>query len=135
MNKVVFPKAPSTPPAASDEQSTDALILQSFAKLDKLALGISFGSTLGLLIFVATLFLLLKGGSPLGPNLSLLTQYFIGYSVSWEGSFVGLGYGLLSGFVLGWSIALLRNALVSAYLHAVKLKTHLRTLQDFLDQP
>ncbi len=135
MNKVVFPKAPATPPAAADEQSTDALILQSFAKLDKVALGISFGSTLGLLIFLATLFLLVKGGSTLGPNLSLLTHYFIGYSVSLRGSFIGLGYGFLSGFVLGWSIALLRNALVSAYLHTVKLKTHLRTLQDFLDQP
>jgi hypothetical protein len=135
MSKVVFPKAPATPPATSDEQSTDALILESFAKLDKVALGISFGSTLGLFIFVATLFLLFKGGSPLGPNLGLLTQYFIGYSVSWEGSFIGLGYGFLSGFILGWSIALLRNVLVSSYLHNVKLKTHLRTLQDFLDQP
>ncbi len=135
MNKVVFPKAPVPPPAVADEQSTDALILQSFAKLDKIALGISFGSTLGLLIFVATLFLLFKGGSPLGPNLVLLTNYFIGYSVSLGGSFIGLGYGFLSGFVLGWSIALLRNVLVSAYMHTVKLKTRLRTLQDFLDQP
>ena len=135
MNKVVFPKAPVTPPAVADEQSTDALILQSFSKLDKVALGISFGSTLGLLVFLATIFLLFKGGSPLGPNLSLLSHYFVGYSVSWEGSLIGLGYGFLSGFVLGWSIALLRNVLVSAYLHIVKLKTHLRTLQDFLDQP
>ena len=135
MNKVVFPKAPATPPAGAEEQSADAFILQSFAKLDKVALGISFGSTLGLLIFLATSFLLFKEGSPLGPNLSLLIHYFIGYSVSWEGSFIGLGYGFLSGFVLGWSIALFRNALVSAYLHIVKLKTHLRTLQDFLDQP
>ena len=135
MSKVVFPKEPATPPAAADEQSTDALILESFSKLDKVALGISFGSTLGPLIFLATLFLLFKGGSPLGPNLSLLTHYFIGYSVSLGGSFIGLGYGFLSGFVLGWSIALLRNTLVFAYLHIVKLKTHLRTLQDFLDQP
>ncbi len=102
MSKVVFPKAPATPPATSDEQSTDALILESFAKLDKVALGISFGSTLGLFIFVATLFLLFKGGSPLGPNLSLLAQYFIGYSVSLGGSFIGLGFGFLAGFVLGW---------------------------------
>ena len=135
MSKVVFPKTPATPTAASDEQSTDALILESFAKLDKVALGISFGSTLGLLILVATLVLLLKGGSPLGPNLSLLTHYFIGYSVSLGGSFIGLGYGFLAGFVLGWSIALLRNTLVSAYLQILKLKTYLRTLQDFLDQP
>ena len=135
MNKVVFPKAPATPPAAAEEKSTDAFILQSFSKLDMVALGISFGSTLGLLIFLATSFLLFKGASPLGQNLSLLTHYFIGYSVSWEGSFIGLGYGFLSGFVLGWSIALLRNVLVSAYLHIVKLKTYFRTLQDFLDHP
>ncbi len=135
MGKVVFPKAPVTPPAAAEEQGTDAFISQFFAKIDKVALGISLGSTLGLLIFLATVFLLFKGGSPLGPNLSLLTHYFIGYSVSLRGSFIGLGYGFLSGFILGWSIALLRNVFVSVYLHTVKLKTHLRTLQDFLDHP
>ena len=135
MGKIVFLKAPVTPPTAAEEQGTDAFIVQSFAKIDKVALGISFGSTLGLLIFLATVFLLFKGGAPLGPNLSLLAQYFLGYSVSLGGSFIGLGYGFLSGFVLGWSIAFFRNVLVFAYLHIVKLKTHLRTLQDFLDQP
>ena len=133
MGKVVFPKAPVTPPAAAEEQGTDAFISQSFAKIDKVALGISFGSTLGLLIFLATVFLLFKGGSPLGPNLSLLAQYFLGYSVSLGGSFIGLGYGFLSGFVLGWLIAFLRNVLVSVYLHSIKLRIHLRSLQDFLD--
>ena len=135
MGKIVFLKTLATPPAAAEEKSTDAFILQSFSKLDMVALGISFGSTLGLLIFLATSFLHLKGGSPLGPTLNLLAQYFLGYSVSWRGSFIGLGYGFLSGFVLGWLIALLRNLLVSAYLRAVKLKTQLRTLQDFSVNP
>jgi len=54
MGKVDFPKAPVTPPAAAEQEGTDAFILQSFAKIDKVALGISFGSRLGPLISLAT---------------------------------------------------------------------------------
>jgi len=63
--------------------SSDELIIQAFARLDKMALGVSCGMTAGVLVFVATAVLILKGGSTIGPHLDLLNQYFIGYAVSW----------------------------------------------------
>jgi hypothetical protein len=71
-------------------------------------------------LFAATLFLALKGGEVVGPNLQLLGQYFPGYRVTAAGSLIGLGYGLLSGFVAGWSFALLRN--LSVFLYVVMIE-------------
>jgi hypothetical protein len=70
------------------------------------ALGLALGLLFGLAIFIATNWLVLKGGKPVGPHLSLLGQYFIGYKVSFLGSFVGFAYGFalgtLSGALIGW---------------------------------
>ena len=59
------------------------------AKVVGLALGLIFG----LAIFVATNWLVIKGGDPVGPHLSLLSQYFFGYRVTFLGSLIGFGYG------------------------------------------
>lgn len=87
-------------------------ILWLNAKIVGLVLGIIFG----LVIFVATNWLVIKGGTRIGPHLSLLSQYFIGYRVSFFGSLIGFGYGFalgtLSGTLLGWiynKIVALRN--------------------------
>lgn len=74
--------------------------------LNAKALGLVFGIVCGLVVFVATNWLVIKGGDPVGPHLELLSQYFIGYSVTFAGSFVGLLYGFalgtLSGSLIGW---------------------------------
>ncbi len=101
---------------------TNALIIQSLAKLDALALGISVGTLFGLVNFLATIFLIIKGGETVGPNLALLSQYFIGYEVTPIGSLIGLFYGFVSGFVLGWLIAVLRNFVVAIYLHILRME-------------
>lgn len=62
--------------------------------------GIVGGVVGGAVLAAATVWLLLKGGDPVGPHLSLLGQIFIGYRVSWLGSLVGFGYGFLSGFLI-----------------------------------
>jgi hypothetical protein len=67
-----------------------------------------------IVLFLATLWLVLKGGEVVGPNMQLLGQYLPGYSVSPSGSALALGYGFLVGFVCGWGFALLRN--VSTFL-------------------
>ena len=79
-------------------------------------LGLALGLLFGLVIFIATNFLVLKGGKPIGPHLQLLSQYFIGYRVSFFGSFIGFAYGFalgtLSGALIGWiynRIVMLRN--------------------------
>jgi len=79
-------------------------------------LGLALGLILALGIFVATNWLVIKGGDRVGPHLILLSQYFIGYRVTFLGSFIGAAYGFavgtLCGALLGWiynKIAALRQ--------------------------
>ena len=69
-------------------------------------LGLSLGLLFGLGVFIATNWLVLKGGKVVGPHLQLLSQYFIGYRVSFLGSFIGFAYGFavgtFSGSLIGW---------------------------------
>lgn len=119
----------------SNLDPTEKLIVQSLAKLDGIALGISLGTLFGLAIFFATNILIIKGGDIIGPNLVLLSQYFIGYEITFAGSLIGLGYGLVSGFILGWLIAFLRNFVVAVYLHILKLKGSMSAVNDYIDNP
>jgi membrane protease YdiL (CAAX protease family) len=84
-------------------------VLRLNTKLLSLVLGLLFG----LLIFVATNWLVIKGGHVtnggeyvVGPHLELLNQFFVGYNVSFLGSIVGFFYGFaigtLSGSLIGW---------------------------------
>jgi len=69
-------------------------------------LGLALGLLCGLAIFIATNWLVLKGGENVGFHLRLLSQYFIGYKVSFVGSLIGFAYGFavgtLSGALIGW---------------------------------
>ena len=117
------------------QDESERIIVQSLAKLDGTALGVALGVLGGLSIFGATAFLLYKGGDVIGPNLSLLAQFFPGYEVSITGSFIGAFYGLISGFIVGWMIALLRNFAVSVYIHFLKLKSSMSAVGDYIDNP
>jgi hypothetical protein len=77
--------------------------------LNALMTGVALGVLVGLGLFVATNWLILKGGEHVGPHLALLGQFFIGYKVTFLGSVIGLGYGLVSGFAVGYMIAALHN--------------------------
>lgn len=113
--------------------AADKVIIDAFARLDRTALGFAVGALCGLSVFLATIFLVLKGGEVVGPNLALLGQFFYGYTVTMSGAFIGLVYGFVTGFVLGWFIALLRNSLVSAYLVALKTRANLTSSLDAID--
>lgn len=125
----------SSTASANRTDPTDAVIVNALARLDGLALGISIGTLLGLLVFLATIILVLKGGEQIGPNLGLLSNYFIGYEVTLRGSVIGLLYGFGFGFALGWLIALLRNGSVSVYTQSMRLKGSVNAVNDFLDHP
>jgi hypothetical protein len=84
-----------------------------FAKFDPVALGASVGLVSGALVFIATAALLLVGGEPLGPNLSLLGNYLLGYEVTWTGAFLGLIEASVAGFAFGYLLARMINAVVS----------------------
>ena len=85
--------------------------------LNAKALGLVMGLLFGFTVFIATNWLVIKGGDPVGPHLRLLSQYFIGYRVSFLGSFIGFVYGFavgtLSGALIGWiynTVASFRNS-------------------------
>jgi protoporphyrinogen oxidase len=106
---------------------------QAFAKLDRFALGLSIGIMSGVLLFLATLLLVLKGGDVVGPTLGLLDQYFPGYSVSVAGSILGFAYGFVTGFIGGWSFAFLRNAAVFFYMALIRRRAERLLLRNFLE--
>lgn len=118
----------------STKDAAEQIIVQSLARLDGTALGIALGSLGGLAIFLATNFLLWKGGDVVGPNLGLLSQFFPGFEVSMLGSLIGLFYGFISGFCLGWLTAFLRNFAVSIYIHILKLRSSLSAVNDSIDR-
>jgi hypothetical protein len=64
-------------------------------------------------LFLMTAWLLLKGGPHVGQHLQLLSQYFIGYSVTWWGTVVGFFYGAFCGGILGWAIGRIYNKIVA----------------------
>jgi len=80
--------------------------------LNAWALGLVLGLLCGLGVFVATNWLVIKGGDPVGPHLALLGEYFIGYRVSFLGSLIGFGYGFTIGGLSGWLIGWIYNKMV-----------------------
>ena len=82
------------------------------AKIQGGVLAVVCGLMGGLGLFVMTVWLLLEGGPTVGSHLQLLSNYFIGYSVTWQGSLVGLFYGALTGGILGWTIGFIYNRMV-----------------------
>jgi len=83
-------------------------------RLDEVAQAISAGILLGLVIFVATNWLVLKGGAVVGPNLALLAQFCPGYRVSFLGSLIGFVYGLVYGGIAGFAVSFVYNRFVEA---------------------
>jgi hypothetical protein len=92
-----------------DEPALEKIVITRLTRLNAVVSGLVTGVILGLTIFIATNWLLLKGGEPVGPHLALLGQFFLGYTVSFGGSVVGLLYGLVTGFIVGYMVAFLYN--------------------------
>jgi len=122
--------ATSLPPKQAESLTPDEVIARMFAPLDQLALGLALGVVGSAMLFLATIILLLKGGEPLGPNLSLLSEYIPGYSPSWPGSLIGGAGGFLAGFMVGWTIAFLTNLAVAAYIYASAFWVRLNRFLD-----
>src|SRR5262249_32028717 len=87
-------------------------LFETVLEINNRALGLVLGIITGLSIFVATLWLVIKGGPIVGPHLALLSPFFPGYSVTIFGSLVGLLYGFVVGYLVGWSIACLYTQFV-----------------------
>ncbi len=94
-------------------------LFQGILILNAKVLGLVLGLLFGLAIFIATNWLLIKGGhlTPenkyvVGPHLQLLSQFFIGYRVSFIGSILGFAYGFAVGTLCGATIGWIYNKIV-----------------------
>jgi hypothetical protein len=85
---------------------------RSVARIQAAVLALVFGLMGGAGLFLMTVWLLLKGGETVGPHLALLSNFFLGYSVTWKGSIVGFFWGALVGALIGWAIGKLYNRIV-----------------------
>jgi hypothetical protein len=110
----------------------DELVTRAFLPLHKAAFGMATGLASGLIVFFATAVYLLRDPHP-GFDLSLLEQFFAGYSVSWPGAFVGAAWGGFSGFIVGWFFAFSRNLLVGLTIFLVRRRAEWEQTKDFLD--
>jgi len=81
-------------------------------KADALALVCAVIGGVGL--FAMTVWLVIKDGPGAGQHLQLLSNYFVGYSVTWPGAFIGLLYGTVSGGLIGWVIGRIYNGVANA---------------------
>jgi hypothetical protein len=85
--------------------------LRTLLRLNAHAWGVAIGLLFGLGLFLATIFLLVKGGEPVGPHLSLIGAYLPGYAVTWGGAFIGFAYMFVIGYVVGRMIGGIYNGL------------------------
>jgi protoporphyrinogen oxidase len=102
--------------------------------LDPFALGCAVGSVGSIMVFFATVILLLKGGGIIGPTLSLIGQFLPGYKVSWTGAILGMVETGIFGFFFGSLTAWLRNLAISLYAKKVKQEQEKKDKQRLLDK-
>jgi hypothetical protein len=120
-------------PSLEKSTSIERILSKSFARVDEFAFATASGALAGLLIFTATIWLIIKGGHNVGQHLQLIGQYFVGYTMTLKGAFVAFAYAFFSAFLFGWSIAYLRNLLLTLYLYRVKKRNEIMSLRDLID--
>lgn len=120
----------SMPDQVLADPSLPPSLALAFAPVHKLALGIAVGMVAALVMVGVTAFQIVAA-PPEGPELSLLAQYFYGYSVSWPGAAIGAFWGFLTGFVAGWFVAFVRNFVLALWASLVRANAELSS--SFLD--
>ena len=84
-------------------------ITLAVARIKAGILGLVFGLIFGVGLFAMTAILLIENGPNTGYHLSLLGHYFIGYTVTWKGAFIGFLWAFALGSLIGWSIGMIYN--------------------------
>jgi hypothetical protein len=103
----------------AEKIQNDEKLLRGILHLNVKILGLVLGILMGLVIFIGTNWLLIKGGQMtpdgkyvVGPHLQLLGQFFIGYKVSFLGSIIGFFYGFALGTLCGTTVGWIYNKVV-----------------------
>ena len=96
----------------NDVKKKEEKLFNGVLRLNAKMLGLVTGLLTGFVIFIATNWLVMRGHiAPdsevvVGPHLNLLSQFFIGYKISFLGSLIGFVYGFalgtLGGSLTGW---------------------------------
>ena len=89
------------------------LLKKALARASQQGWGVAIGAICGFGLFIATNWLVIKGGPNPGAHLSLLAVYFPGYSVTFLGSLIGFVYAFVGGYAAGRTIATVYNRLLS----------------------
>ena len=105
---------------AMTNDNEDAIIQTRLLYLNAIVQGVSTGLFAGIGLFIVTAWLIVKGGETVGPHLGLLGQYFIGYTVTWSGAFIGLIYAFALGYCIGYTYARIYNWVVEKKLSRKK---------------
>ena len=95
----------------TDREALQHAVLVKLLYLNAKAQGVVVGLLAGTAVFIATNWLILRGGEVVGPHLALLGQFFIGYRVTFVGSLIGFVYGFGVGYIIGYLGARLYNAI------------------------
>ena len=95
-----------------DVAREEELIKHAVVRMNGNVLGFVIGTVLALAIFIATNWLVLKGGEVVGPHLQLLDQFYWGYSVTFVGSLIGAAYGFVTGYICGLLIGWIYNSVL-----------------------
>ena len=100
-------------------QTEEQKLFSGALRLNFRMMGFIMGLLMGLAVFIATNWLVIKGGhiGPsgeyiVGPHLQLLSQFFIGYKVSFLGSIIGFFYGFALGTFCGGAIGWIYDKIV-----------------------
>ena len=102
-------------------QSEEQELHKSVLRLNQRVAGLGFGVLFGLGLFIATNWLVLKGGPHVGAHLMLLRQYFPGYSVTFVGSLVGFAEAFIVGNIVGFLIVWIYNLIARPISHSSPL--------------
>lgn len=117
--------------ASSDSDAVNRVLARAFAPVHKRALGVAVGLTVALVVLAFTVFHIIA--RPFDLPIDLLAEYFYGYDQTWRGAFIGMWWGFVAGFAVGWFLAFLRNFAVATWIFVVRAKASLAETQDFLD--
>jgi len=102
----------------AEKSPNEETLLRGVLRLNGKILGLVLGILLGLAIFIGTNWLLIKETiTPgekhvVGPHLQLLSQFLLGYRVSFLGSIIGFFYGFALGTRCGTAIGWIYNMIV-----------------------
>ena len=120
---------PLVPTVISEPDPALAIIQRAFGRIHEMGLGLAVGAIGALYTFLAIAWVLVRPEETLATTIQLLEHFFIGFTVSWWGALIGLFYGFNFGFVLGWSIAHVRNTSLNLYLYFIKLREEAKVFE------